>query len=242
MASPQAGVQGRGGAIRIKTSKFDHLLIGLYPPPLGGWATDKLYDWTDKMVRAAPSRCCVVVGGDLNAHVGYVRHPERDALNKERETMAGCGELPLVEANYNGERLSKFCQDQHMVMVNTHYFEGDPTSWNALGGREVESRLDYILLPATRLQMVTHCFVLRREVRRRQLITHRRPRDHWPLMIRAKLELLYGGVTMDPQDAVARDFDAIMPALRDPDRRLSLLKEVERWSSTHADTILEIAV
>ena len=59
-------------------------------------------------------------------------------------------------------------------------------------------------------------------------------------MIRAKPELLYGGVTMAPQDA-AWDFDAIMPALRDPDRRVSPLKEVEKWSSSHADTILEVA-
>ena len=32
-----------------------------------------------------------------------------------------------------------------------------------------------------------------------------------------------------------------MPALRDPDRRISLLKEVEKWSSAHADTIVEVA-
>ena len=46
---------------------------------------------------------------------------------------------------------------------------------------------------------------------------------------------------MAPQDAVAWDFDAIMPALRDPDRRISLVKEVEKWRSAHADTILEVA-
>ena len=46
---------------------------------------------------------------------------------------------------------------------------------------------------------------------------------------------------MAPQDAVAWDLDAVVPALRDPDRRMSLLKEVERWSSGHADTILEYA-
>ena len=85
-----------------------------------------------------------------------------------------------------------------------------------------------MLLPATRLQMVTHCFVLRREGRRLQLIPHRRPPDHWPLMIRSKKELPYGGVTMAPRNAVAWDLDAIMPALRDPDRRISLLKEVEK--------------
>ena len=38
----------------------------------------------------------------------------------------------------------------------------------------------------------------------------------------------------------ASDFDAIVPALRDPDRWIPLLKEVEKWSSTHADTIVEI--
>ena len=32
---------------------------------------------------------------------------------------------------------------------------------------------------------------------------------------------------MAPQDAVAWDFDAIMPTLRDPDRWISLLKVVE---------------
>ena len=54
VASPQAGVQDRGGAMRVKTSKLDFLLIGLYPPPLGDWATDKLYDWADRMVHTAP--------------------------------------------------------------------------------------------------------------------------------------------------------------------------------------------
>ena len=48
VASPQAGVQGREGAIRVKTSKLDLLLIGLYPPPLGGWATDKVFDLAEK--------------------------------------------------------------------------------------------------------------------------------------------------------------------------------------------------
>ena len=164
VASPDASVQGRGGAIRIKSAKFDLLLMGLYPPPLGDWATDRIYDWADKMVHAAPSRCCVVVGGDLNAHVGYVRHPEREALDLEREVMEGCGEYHQVEANYNCERLAKFCRDPHMAMVNTHYPRGGPTYWNALGGREVASKL------------VKHCFVVRREGRR--LPAHPPPDDH----------------------------------------------------------------
>ena len=46
---------------------------------------------------------------------------------------------------------------------------------------------------------------------------------------------------MAPRDAVAWDLDAIMPALRDPDRRIPLLKEVEKWSSAHEDTIVEVA-
>ena len=45
---------------------------------------------------------------------------------------------------------------------------------------------------------------------------------------------------MAPRDAVAWCFDATMPALRDPVRRIPLLKEVEKLSSTHADTILEV--
>ena len=149
VASPQAGVQGRGGETRIKTSKLGLLLIGLYPPPLGDWATDKLYDWADKMVHAAPSRRCVVVGGDLNARVGYMRHPEREALNLERETMAGCGEYQRVHAIFNGERWSKFCRDQHMVMVNTHYRRGGPTYWNALRGKKIETGLHFASSHAT---------------------------------------------------------------------------------------------
>ena len=223
-------------------AKFDLLLIWLYPPPLGGWVTDWLYDWTDKMVHVAPSRCCVVVGGDLSAHVGYVRHPEREALDLEREAMAGCGEYHLVETNYSGERLAKFCQDQHMVMMNTHYPRGGTTNWNALGGREVESRLDYTLHPATWLQLVKHCFVLRKEGRRLQLIPHQRPRDHWPLMIPSKT----GATCMEESTRFRRMqcCETLMrsrPALRDPARRLSLLQEVEDWSSAHADTILELA-
>ena len=104
----------------------------------------------------------------------------------------------------------------------------------------VQGRRGAIRVKTSKLDlMVTHCFVLRREGRRLQLIPHRRPRDHWPLMIRVNLELLYGGVTMAPRDAVTWGFDAIMPALHDTDRRIPLRKEVEKWSSTHADTILE---
>ena len=184
------------------------------------------------------------VGSDLNAHVGYMRHPEREALNLERERdHGGMWEgITVCMRTATESAFPSFCQDQHMVMVTTHYPGGGHTYWNAMRGREVQSRLDYILLPATRLQLFTLCFVLRREGRRLQLIPHRRPRDQWPLMIRAKLELLYGGVTMAPQDVVARDVDEIMPALCDPDRRISLIKEVEKWiSAHHADTILEVA-
>ena len=77
--------------------------------------------------------------------------------------MAGCGEYHLVEATYNGERLARFCHDHYLMMMNTHYPRGGSTNWNALEGREVESRLDYILLPATRFQLVKHCFVHRKE-------------------------------------------------------------------------------
>ena len=243
VASPDASVQGRGGADQNGEvrSFADGALPPSPPPPISDWATDRIYDWADKMVNAAPSRCCIVVGGDLNAHVGYVRHPEREALDLEREVMAGCGEYHQVEANCNGERLAKFCRDHHMAMVNTYYPRGGPTYWDALGGREVTSRLDYILLPATRPQLVKHCFVLRREGRRLQLIPHRRPRDHRLLMIRAKLELLYGGVNMVPQVAVSWDFDGIMSALRDPAQWLPLLMEVEKWSSENIDAILELA-
>ena len=67
VASPQAGVQGRGGAIRVKNVE-----VG----PLVDWALSST-TW-----RLGDS---VVVGGDLNAHVGYMRHTEREALNLERD-------------------------------------------------------------------------------------------------------------------------------------------------------------
>ena len=54
-------------------------------------------------------------------------------------------------------------------------------------------------------------------------------------MIRAKLELLYGGVNMVPQDAVSWDFDGIMSALRDP------AQEVEKCSFENVDAILVLA-
>ena len=87
----------------------------------------------------------------------------REALDLERETMVGCGEFHPAEANYNGERSAKCCLDQHMVMVSTHHSRGGLNYWNAREGREIESRLDYIVLQATRLQLVKHCFGLRRK-------------------------------------------------------------------------------
>ena len=49
VASPDASVQGRGGAIRIISAKFDFLLRGLYPLSIGDWAADRMYDWADQM-------------------------------------------------------------------------------------------------------------------------------------------------------------------------------------------------
>ena len=88
VASPDASVQGRGRSDQDQNGETRSFADGALPPPIGDWATDRIYDWADKMVNAAPSRCCTVVGGDLNAHVGYVRHPEREALDLEREVMA----------------------------------------------------------------------------------------------------------------------------------------------------------
>ena len=86
VASPQAGVQGRGGAIRV-----ENVEVG----PLADWALSFHHSETGrqtsymsgqtKMVHAAPSRCWVVAASDLNAHVGCMQHPEREALNLERE-------------------------------------------------------------------------------------------------------------------------------------------------------------
>ena len=128
--------------------------------------------------------------------------------------MAGCGEYHFVQAELQWRALVQVLSTSQHVDNEHGHPKGGPTCWNALGGREVESRLYYILLPATRLQKVTHCFVFRKG-RRLQLIPHRRPRVPWPLMIRAK--------TMVPQHAVTWDFDAIILGLRDPDRRQSLL-------------------
>ena len=116
---------------------------------------------------------------------------------------------------------------RHQMMEHLHYPKEDPIYCNVLKVREVDSRLDYVFLLVTWLQMSTYYFVFRIKDRRLQLIPLRRPRDHWSLMKRANLELLYGGVVMTPRDTNTWhfDFDAIISTLRDPDRRLSLLKE-----------------
>ena len=61
-----------------------HWQSDLYSETHGGWATDRLFDRADKMVPAAPYRCCVVVGAGRSCRICA----EREALDLERETMA----------------------------------------------------------------------------------------------------------------------------------------------------------
>ena len=127
--------------------------------------------------------------------------------------VADIEELEKMDASeIHARRLN--AKEVWALHIGTHW-EGE--KWNPL---------DYILLPAARLELVNQYFVLRREGRRLQLIPHRRTRDHWPLMIRATPKLLYGGVNMVPQDAFSWDFESgLGPSLPDHAQRLHFLKD-----------------
>ena len=84
--SPPREMQGRAGAMRLKSGRYDILIVGAYLPPFAGntkdfprhkQTVDKVMSWCQGQIQQAPYRCTPIVCLDLNDKLGYIKRKVR---------------------------------------------------------------------------------------------------------------------------------------------------------------------
>eukprot|EP00929_Paragymnodinium_shiwhaense_P037319 TRINITY_DN19901_c0_g1_i1.p1 TRINITY_DN19901_c0_g1~~TRINITY_DN19901_c0_g1_i1.p1 ORF type:complete len:346 (+),score=36.52 TRINITY_DN19901_c0_g1_i1:115-1152(+) len=228
--SPPEALAGRGGAVRIRTAKHDILVMGLYVPPETesdkAEAADKLYEWASQVVSQMPSRCLPLILLDANGRVGW-RKQDHQWVPEEEHMV---GEYNRERRNRNGERLLWFMQLHYLCAANT-YFRAGETYWGERNGEAYASRIDYCVLPQTKLRRVSNCRIWQRASDKLQLITSAARRDHRILVTDVELHLEYTGE--DPQHRW--DYTSIMDCLQHGKRRPEFLAAVDQELEARLD-------
>ena len=129
-------------------------VICAYAPQVGCEDEEKETFWRqmDQKLRAIPEGERVIVGGDLNGHVGI----SREAVER---IHGGWG---VGEKNEEGERVTDFAMAFDLSIVNT-FFEKRPTHLVTYksGGRQ--SQIDFLMCRRQQLNEVKNCKVINGE-------------------------------------------------------------------------------
>ena len=147
------------------------LLVSTYQPVYLGNNAEEIEiekDTIKEHVGWADKDNIVMVGGDLNAHVGG---------NSEREDV--CGKFGLRETNTQGQWLIEWCEENDMTYVNSFYSHRNRGTWfNNLNGRWYE--LDGFLMK----KQQRHKHVIKVKTIRENTIS-----DHKPKSINIKINI-----------------------------------------------------
>ncbi|CAE8639588.1 unnamed protein product [Polarella glacialis] len=185
--NPPPILQGRGGAIRVRTRWLDYCFLAGYAPnrPTNyreRQAVDTWYNWIDEVLAKLPARCVPVLLADWNAHLEW----------KVKEALpiatAEIGIEGSARENYNGTQLRSLLQRHHLFAVNT--FSGWPNgsdtgpSYYSPGG--ATSRIDYICVPQSSRADVTSCRVWRATGHELQLARTAKLCDHCPVVMKVQ--------------------------------------------------------
>ena len=129
-------------------------VICAYAPQVGCQDEEKETFWRqmDQELRAIQEGQMVIVGGDLNGHVGI----SREAIER---IHGGWG---VGEKNLGGERVTDFAMAFDLSIVNT-FFEKRPNHLATYksGGRE--SQIDFLMCRRQQLNEVKNCKVINGE-------------------------------------------------------------------------------
>ena len=126
-------------------------IFSLYAPQQGRPEEEKrqFRESLEDKLAEVPVEDVVLIGGDMNAHVGY----ERDGY----EVELGC--FGLGERNREGEELLRICQENSLKIVNT-WFQKRREHLITYKSGECESQIDYVLLRKRQGIRVKDCKVI----------------------------------------------------------------------------------
>lgn len=130
--------------------KVGHI-FSVYAPQVGRPQEEKEAFWgrLDDEAGKVASESIVVVGGDLNGHVGRRREGFEEVMG-----MHGSG-----ERNNEGEKILEFCQSRGMKVTST-YFRKDREKKITYKSGGAETQIDYILLKWNEEMKVKDCKVI----------------------------------------------------------------------------------
>ncbi len=145
-------LKGRVGYVRIaKKNKMDITFMTVYAPVEGTdrQLTGKVWDWIEEIINKVKGQSIVIIGTDSNGHTGA------DKNGEEEDVQVIGTEGSEGSNNWNGERMVKTMKKVGMIAINTHWEgAGGPTYFTQRDGKDKSTRVDYILIPATRTSTV----------------------------------------------------------------------------------------
>jgi hypothetical protein len=221
--SPDPLIQGRAGALRLKTRNPERDLlptIGYPPPPIGVQrgkqvhAANATAKWIHETVNSSPSRTFPMIGIDINLRTGLTaegRWPGHGPffLNENKSTTA--------------MQWLAFYEQGNFANPSTFYKAAGPTFFAPNGGA---STLDQIIIPTSALQNITSLSVAWLAGRRLQLIPHQQRRDHYPLVLTFRYS--FKQVISKKEQIDRWDQDKISSCLSKGSNRIDFLQDLEK--------------
>ncbi|KAK2705916.1 hypothetical protein QYM36_016061, partial [Artemia franciscana] len=143
-------VSSRLAKARFRSKLFNVTVFAVYAPTRvsSEQAIDTFYAELNEAVKKTPKRDLLIIGGDLNAHVG-----SRQANGDRSLGIHGYG-----ERCERGTRLVQFAQANNLVIANT-LFRHKPShviTWRSRDGR-TSSQLDYLLVSSRWRSSIQNC-------------------------------------------------------------------------------------
>ncbi|XP_065584177.1 craniofacial development protein 2-like [Artemia franciscana] len=143
-------VSSRLAKARFRSKLFNVTVFAVYAPTRvsSEQAIDTFYAELNEAVKKTPKRDLLIIGGDLNAHVG-----SRQANGVRSLGIHGYG-----ERCERGTRLVQFAQANNLVIANT-LFRHKPShviTWRSRDGR-TSSQLDYLLVSSRWRSSIQNC-------------------------------------------------------------------------------------
>ena len=123
-------------------------VMSVYAPQVGLSAEEKEEFWEklEDLISLIPERDGIIVGGDLNGHIGHSRYGYEDVMG-----VYGFGDL-----NEEGRSILNFCKNQNLRISNT-FFQKPREKQITYKSGGIETQIDFVLYRPRRGFQVRDC-------------------------------------------------------------------------------------
>ena len=123
--------------IKILLGKSVYHIYSVYTPQTGRTSQEKEEFWEalEEEVARVPAVEGIIIGGDLNGHVGANRDGYAEVM----------GPYGYGEVNREGEAVLQFCKNQNLRILNT-YFKKDKNKTVTYVSGGAETQIDFVLM------------------------------------------------------------------------------------------------